>query len=128
MNPSVSILLGLYNIVWGLWVANPFVSSFTNTPLYSVMTAISPELFWGLAVFCIGVVVVYGAVTIKTKPILAGTGLSAAYWLFVSISLLLGQPANQSFLDSLIISIYASFTYLNVKCNNKNSGPRAMVP
>lgn len=60
--------------------------------------------------------------------ILAGTALSAAFWIFVSISLMLGQPANASFIDSMIIAIYASFTYLNVKVNNVSKKGKVTIP
>ena len=128
MNPSVSILLGFYNVGWGLWVANPFVTSFTNSSLYSVMTAVSPELFWGLAVVCIGAIVITGAVTMKKRYIMTGTLLSALFWLFVSISLFLGQAANASFIDALVIATYAAFTYLNVKVNNKARPIKVYIP
>ena len=41
--------LGIYTILWGLWVANPFWDVFSTAPLYSQLSSIAPEVFWGTA-------------------------------------------------------------------------------
>lgn len=121
INPAAVILLGIYTVVWGFWLANPFWTVFTQAPLYSALGALAPEVFWGcLAIFC-GAVTCYGAFRRRYRPLVVGASVSGWHWFMISIFYFMGDPLNTGGITALIFSIYAAFVYLNIKVNFKDN-------
>lgn len=121
INPAAVILLGIYTVLWGLWVANPFWSVFTQAELYGVLATVAPEVFWGcLAIVC-GSVTIYGAVKRRYGPLTRGAQTSGWHWLMISIFYFMGDPLNTGGITALIFAVYAAFVYLNIRVNFKEN-------
>lgn len=119
INPAGAIILGVYTFVWGVWVANPFWTVFTQASLYSVMSSIAPEVFWGLLAMACGLAVIYGAVKRSYGAIIFGASVGGWHWFMIASFYLLGDIYNTGGITSLTFAIYAVFIYLNVKVNHK---------
>jgi len=121
INPAAVILLGIYTVVWGFWVANPFWTVFTQAPLYSVLADLAPEYFWGgLAMFC-GAVTMYGAIKRHYRPLVTGASVMFWHWSMIALFYFMGDPLNTGGITSLIFAVYAAFIYLNIRVNFKNN-------
>lgn len=119
INTAAVVLLGVYTVVWGVWVANPFWTVFTQAPLYSVLAEVAPEYFWGcVAIFC-GIVTIIGAVKRSYRTLVNGAIVACWHWSMISIFYFLGDPLNTGGITALTFAIYASFVYLNIKVNHK---------
>lgn len=120
INPTAVIILGVYTVVWGFWLLNPFWTVFTQASLYSVLAALAPEWFWGsLAVIC-GSFTVYGAIRRRYKPLVRGAAISGWHWLMIATFYFMGDPFNTGGITALTFCIYAAFVYLNLRVNFKN--------
>ena len=120
INPAAVVLLGIYTVLWGIWVANPFWNVFGQAQLYGVLAQVAPEVFWGcLAIIC-GTVTIYGAVKRRYGPLVRGASFSGWHWLMISIFYFLGDPLNTGGITALIFAVYAAFVYLNIRVNFKN--------
>lgn len=121
INPAAVILLGIYTVLWGFWVANPFWDVFGQAQLYGVLAQVAPEAFWGcLAIVC-GLVTVYGAVKRRYGPLVRGASASGWHWLMICIFYFLGDPLNTGGITALIFAVYAAFVYLNIRVNFKDN-------
>lgn len=121
INPAAVVLLGIYTVLWGLWVANPFWTVFTQAELYGVLATVAPEVFWGcLAIGC-GLVTIYGAVKRRYGPLVRGASFSGWHWLMISIFYFMGDPLNTGGITALIFAVYAAFVYLNIRVNFKEN-------
>lgn len=120
INPAAVILLGIYTVVWGLWVANPFWSVFTQAELYGVLAQVAPEVFWGcLAIVC-GAVTIYGAVRRRYGPLVRGSMIAGWHWFTIAMFYFIGDPLNTGGITALIFAIYAAFVFLNIRVNFKD--------
>lgn len=121
INPAAVILLGIYTVMWGFWVANPFWNVFGQAQLYGVLAQVAPEAFWGcLAIVC-GFVTIYGAVKRRYGPLVRGAVFSGWHWSMISIFYFLGDPLNTGGITALIFAVYAAFVYLNIRVNFKDN-------
>lgn len=119
INPAAVILLGIYTVVWGFWVANPFWTVFTQAELYGVLAQVAPEVFWGCLAICCGLLTTYGAVKRRYGPLTRGAQAAGWHWLMISIFYFMGDPLNTGGITALIFAIYAAFVYLNIRVNFK---------
>jgi hypothetical protein len=120
INVASVLMLGLYTLLWGFWVANPWWSVFNSAALFGFMQALAPEAFWGcVALFC-GAVITYGAVKRRYRPLTIGAGTSFAHWLMIAIFYALGDPLNTGAITSLVFALYSAFLYLNLRVNFKD--------
>jgi hypothetical protein len=121
INPAASIILGVYTILWGLWVINPLWSVFARAPLYSVMATIAPEWAWGcFALFC-GSVMVYGSMKRSYRALTNGAGVVNFHWTIVGLCYFLGDWQSTGGITALCIAFYAGFVYLNIRVNYKKT-------
>lgn len=117
VNTAAIILLGMYTVLWGLWIANPWWSVFNSAPLFHQMRDVAPEWAWGLfAIFC-GLVTAYGAWRPSYRALTIGSGTAFGHWLAISIFYFVGDWHNTGGITSLTFSIYAAFIYLNIRVN-----------
>lgn len=120
INPAAVIILGVYTVLWGFWVANPFWDVFTRAELFGVLASVAPEMFWGsLAIFC-GTVTIIGAVKRRYGPLVRGAAASGWHWFMISIFYFLGDPLNTGGITALVFAVYAAFVYLNIRVNFKD--------
>lgn len=122
INPAAVVLLGIYTVVWGFWVANPFWTVFTQAPLYHVLATTSfwiipPEIFWGSVAIVCGCITTYGAVKRYYRPLIVGASVAGWHWFMISVFYFLGDPLNTGGITALIFAVYGAFIYLNVKIN-----------
>lgn len=119
INPTLIVLLGVYTIVWGFWVANPFWEVFTHAQLYSALLAVFPEYVWGTIAIICGIVISYGAVKRSYSALTRGALFGGWFWFIVSIFYFVGDAANTGGITALIFAIYGGFVYVNLRVNFK---------
>ena len=123
INPSVVILLGLYTILWGFWVANPFWVVFPLSTLYDTLAAtsffVSPEVWWGLTAIFSGLVATYGAYRRRYRPLTYGALASWAFWFTICIFYFLGDWHSTGGITAGLLWIYSAYIYLNIRVNHK---------
>lgn len=119
INPAASIILGVYTVLWGMWVASPFWSAFAHVSYYSVMAHLAPEWVWGLiGIFC-GGLMIYGAVRRTYRELTNGAGTIALFWFFIGICNFLADWQATGGVMAFMIFIYGAFVYLNIRVNYK---------
>jgi hypothetical protein len=120
INTTAIILLAIYTVVWGFWLANPWWHAFNRAALYSEMADFAPEWAWGFfAVFC-GLVTAYGAIHPSYRALVIGAGAAFIHWLLIAIFYFWGDWQNTGGITSLTFAIYAAYTYLNVRVNYRD--------
>lgn len=123
VNPAAIILLGVFTVVWGFWVGNPFWNVFTHAALYSFMQFI-PEAVWGVVAVAAGVVISHGAFTRKVGSLILGAKVGGIFWFVVSIMFFIGDWMNTGGITALLLCIYSMFIYLNLKVNSKHGASK----
>lgn len=121
INPASPIIMGIYTLLWGLWVANPFWTVFGQAHLYRIMETVAPEFFWGVLAIVCGVAICYGAVKRSYGAIIFGSTVGAWHWLMIATFYFLGDIYNTGGITSLFIGVYSAYIYLNVKVNHKKN-------
>lgn len=120
INPAAVIILGIYTVVWGLWVANPFWDVFHHAHLYAKMATFMPEWVWGILAISMGVITIYGAVKRHYPALVRGAATSGFFWLVVSIFYFAADWASTGGITALVFAVYAAFIYLNIRVNFKD--------
>lgn len=127
INPAVVVLLGIYTMLWGFWVANPFWSVFGTAALFSALEnmwilqalSIPAEPFWGtIAIFC-GAITTYGAYKRSYKPLIRGSTIIGWHWFMIAILYFMGDWHNTGGITALLMAIYGAFLYVNIRVNYK---------
>lgn len=116
INPSVIVVLGVYTILWGLWVVNPFWTVFTQAPLYAALD-LGGEYLWGGIVLATGLLITRGATKPSYTNLITGAGVGFLTWLVVGIFYLVGDWANTGGITALAFATYCLLVYLNIKTN-----------
>ena len=112
ISPSVIVILGVYTILWGLWLINPFTSVFASSAVYSAMSFL-PEAVWG------GIAVVSGVFIIGDHHSMEiGAFISFLHWTIVGFLLLIGSTTSPFGITALTFAIYSGLVWLNSKCSN----------
>lgn len=120
INTTAIILLAIYTVLWGFWLANPWWSVFDTAPIFSEMDHLAPEWAWGvLAMFC-GVVTAYGAYHPSYRALVIGANTAFIHWTLISIFYFLGDWHNTGGIASATFAIYAAFIYLNIRVNYRH--------
>ena len=120
INPAMIVLLGIYTVVWGFWIANPFWTVFTQAPLYSAMAGFAPEWVWGGVAIFAGTVVIIGAVKRSYRALITGAAVAFIHWFLIALMYFAGDPLNTGGITSLVIALYAAVVYLNIRVNFKD--------
>lgn len=120
INPNSIIFLGVYTILWGLWLIAPMWDVFTAAALFSQMHALAPEWVWGTIAVVSGIATAYGAIKPSYTTLTVGAMIGCLHWLNVSIMFFIGDWHNTGGITALAISIFAAYIYLNVKVNKLN--------
>jgi FtsH-binding integral membrane protein len=130
INPAAVILLGIYTVVWGAWVANPFWTVFDHAALYTSMANFMPEYVWGIVAVAMGLITVYGAVKRHYAALVRGAASSGFFWFVVAVFYFIGDVASTGGITALVFSVYAAFIYLNIRVNFKDdrTSPYILAP
>lgn len=120
INKSAIILLGIYTVVWGIWVSNPFWDVFTSAPLYSALAGFIPaEWFWGCVAIACGLITIRGVMKRSYHSLVLGAGAVGWLWFIISILYFMGDWHNTGGITALFLSLYAAYAYLNLRVNHK---------
>jgi hypothetical protein len=118
VNEVVTAMLGVYTVLWGLWVVNPWLDTFTHTALYSQLLDLIPaEWVWGGVAIAFGVLTLFGLARHLPKTLFYGAGASGIHWFIISIFYFLGDITNTGGITALFISVLSIYIYLNCKLN-----------
>lgn len=117
LNTGGIILLAVYTMLWGVWLMFPFWDTFTAAQLYSVMSAVMPELAWGIIAFAAGVVMAYGVLKPSYKSLTRGAWVGGMHWLAIAVMYFIGDYTNTGGITSLIFAAYACWIYVNIRVN-----------
>ena len=86
--PTTMFFYGLYTLLWGLWLLNPWVSSFSPdaSPVFYRLSLVGHEEYWGLLAVLIGGGRLLTLFTnrVGLKQIINLAGL--VFWLFIMIT------------------------------------------
>lgn len=129
INPAAVVLLGIYTTVWGMWLASPFWTVFTQAPLYRVLARVPPdfipaEYFWGFIAMTVGLIICYGAFKRYYRPLILGATVAFWHWLMIATFYFWGDWRNTGGITALIFCVYAGFIYCNVRVNYKERNNR----
>lgn len=117
VNPSFIVILGIYTVVWGMWIINPFWNVFTSAPLYSAMGAAAPEYVWGGIAIVAGTITTYGALKPSYTNLHLGAFVAALHWLAISMMYFIGDWINTGGITALCFAVYAGIVWVNIKVN-----------
>lgn len=117
INPAIIVVLGLYTIVWGLWIIAPWWNAFHAVPIYTFVSAAASEYMWGgIAIFA-GMVITRGAM----KPIYwnldIGSMVGFLFWLTISILYFIGDWTSTGGITAGAFATYSALVWLNVRTN-----------
>jgi len=120
INTAAIVILGLYTVVWGLWLANPFWTVLDAAPVYDQMRSLFPEVVWGIIAIVCGLVTIYGAYRPSYRALIFGSSVAWAHWFMIAIFYFLGDWRSTAGISSLAFAVYAGFIYLNIKVNYRS--------
>lgn len=121
VNKAAIVLLGIYTLLWGFWVANPFWSVFSQAQLFSALGLLAPEVFWGCLAMAVGAVTIYGAYNRSYRALICGATAAGWHWLMIAIFYFIGDWQNTGGITALIFAVYAAFIYLNIRVNHRQA-------
>jgi hypothetical protein len=110
INTAAVSILGLFNMLLGVWILLPF----------DAFNASVPEFFYGLALFVIGLSIVYGSAKEIYKILAIGTRLSYYLWFLTMLASLYVDWHDPYWIISLMIACYGLFVATNIKVNKNN--------
>lgn len=118
INPTVVIVLGLYTVVWGLWIFSPFWNVFDAAPLYSAMASIFPsEYVWGGIAIVAGNFIMRGAIHPSRRNLQFGAFTGALHWFVIALLYFAGDWTSTGGITSLTFAAYAALVWVNIKVN-----------
>lgn len=120
INPALVIVLGIFTVVWGLWVIVPWSDAFAKAEVYSTLAHLAPEYFWGgFAIFC-GLITCYGAVKRLYRPLVRGALASFFHWFIIFVMMVTADIGDPSGVTALVFAVYAGLVGLNIRVNFKD--------
>lgn len=109
--------MGVYTILWGIWVANPFWTSFDEARRYAWLKDVMPEWTWGVLAVAVGATMTYGVMKNSFKPLARGSFVGAVYWGIIATGYYIGDWRDTAGLTKTMICVYCAFIFLNIKMN-----------
>lgn len=120
VNSAIALITGLYTLVWGLWVVNPFWDVFTRAPLFHALNTVAPEIVWGAVAVLCGMFMVWGVVKQSWRSLTSGSFVGFVHWLVISGGYFMGDWQNTGGITALAIAIFCGYIYLNLRVNWNN--------
>jgi hypothetical protein len=118
INTAAIVLMGVYTILWGFWVGNPFWSTFHEAKQYDWMSRVMPEMAWGLTAIAVGVVMCVGVIKNSYHSLSIGSFIGAIYWGTVAAGYYIGDWRDTAGLTKTMICVYCAFIFLNIRMNH----------
>lgn len=107
-------ILSLSLMLWGMWVANPFVTTFQN-PVYDVMTVVATEIAWGVTFIFAGLNLLYGTVKGSAEAVRRGAFLGWMLWVLVSVMYGMAEPAATMVVTNFCLALMHGWVFIQAK-------------
>lgn len=117
INPYATVLLGIYTLLWGLWLISPFWNTFGRADLFRHASEFAPEWAWGSWSFVAGATVVAAIFRGRFSWLSFALAFISWHWWTIGSLLLWGDWQNTGGLTYLFIAIYSTYAYLNIEIN-----------
>jgi hypothetical protein len=116
-------VIGLYTIIWGFWLINPWWNVFNSAPLYSELDRFMSEWLWGLNAILAGTIMLAGAWLNSWKALAWGCGAGIYHWGTISALYFAGDWHNTGGITSLFIATAIVITWkVSRYCNQLEHG------
>lgn len=119
LNPTLIIVLGVYTVLWGLWILIPLWMVFPLAPHYAIMAALAPEWFWGVIAIVAGCFTIHGALRPKYRNLKWGAIVGFFHWTTIGFLYLFASWQSTSWLSAFAFATYCGLIWLNIKVNKK---------
>lgn len=117
INTAAISILGVFSLLWGFWVANPFWTVFDQAEIFEFMTVLMPEWLWGTLAILVGVAMIIGVIKNSWLSLTAGALTGFYFWLFGAINFFLGDWQNTGGVTLLMVALYCGYIALNLHIN-----------
>jgi hypothetical protein len=117
INTAAIVIMGVYTVLWGFWVGNPFWSTFDESKQYDWLAQVMPEEGWGLVAIVVGAIMCYGVVRNSFRSLSAGSLVGTVYWGTVAMGYYIGDWRDTAGLTKTMICLYCAFIFLNIRMN-----------
>lgn len=107
----ISMILGIYTFVWGLWILLPSWSVFDSSPVFEAMNKFMPEHWWGINAMLAGAILAMGMVAESKRALIWGSIAGVYHWGVVGTLYLTAEWRSPAWITSyttafLIFGIY----------------------
>jgi hypothetical protein len=117
INTAAIVIMGVYTTLWGVWVGNPFWSTFAESKQYDWLGSVMPEWGWGASAAAVGVVMIYGVMRNSFRSLSIGSFIGSIYWGLIAMGYYIGDWRDTAGLTKTMICLYCAFIFLNIKMN-----------
>lgn len=117
INPFTPFLLGVYTLLWGLWLISPFWLTFGSARLFHFMGGFAPEWAWGIWSVVAGISVCVHTAKQNFCGMSRSLGFLFWHWFTVAWLLWIGDWQNTAGLTYSTIAAYSAYLFLNVRIN-----------
>jgi hypothetical protein len=115
INKVAAVVLSVYTFLWGCWVANPFWNVFDRSNMFSWLSGIAPEVYWGSFAMCVGAVMTYGVLRSSYKSLTIGAFVGFIHWLIIAMGYFAGDWQNTGGITASAMALYCAAIYLNIR-------------
>lgn len=117
ISPAIIAIVGVYTIVWGLWVLSPYWTVFPSAPLYGALSAVGTEMAWGgFAIGC-GLLTLRGAFAPSLGNLRFGSFMGFCHWLLIGIFYFIGDWTSTGGITCIAFAAISGLVWLNTKLN-----------
>lgn len=119
INPHLCVLIGILNVLYGLWAILPFTDPLD---VYPYMDFFVPGQFWGGCILLLGLVFI--VIQKWGEPYMLGTlmAFNGILWSIMSALVCLGDWTTNIWILMGAVAVYSTFVAANIKTNFKKPG------
>lgn len=117
INTAAIVIMGVYTVLWGLWIGCPAWSTFDEAKQYSWLHQVMPEWGWGGLAVCVGLVMCYGVMRDSFRSLSAGSFIGSVHWGVIATGYYIGDWRDTAGLTKTMICLYCAFIFLNIRMN-----------
>jgi hypothetical protein len=117
-NPYATSIIGLFTLLWGLWIVNPFWHVFTSAALYEKAAGFAPEWAWGSWSTLCGLVILIALYKGSFKRLIDALAFCVWHWFTIAVFYFWGDWQNTGGLTYLFVGVLSLYMYLNIKFNH----------
>jgi hypothetical protein len=109
--------MGVFTVLWGLWVGNPFWETFDEAKQYHWLQQVAPEWLWGSIALVAGTIMIYGVIRDSFKSLSIGSLVGTLFWGVIATGYYIGDWEDTAGLTKTMIALYCAFIWLNIRMN-----------